>query len=215
MSVQHPQPSANSRCQPFPPPQSCCLQPPSPGSIPASPRRLSPLPPRCTIQPALGLSLTPSSLPATLPQGWSMLLAGRPWEVSSALCLPGHSLLLGMPAIPGCHKRAFPFPIPEATRSLHTSHTIQLSHLVPLNAVGCRKYLFNPQGPECLTILRSSVACGRNHILLKMILSLTMNHVTATRHEEKFWVFLDLLEGNRTVLSSMVATTHMRLLNLN
>lgn len=55
-------------------------------------------------------------------------------------------------------QKAFPFPISEATRGIHTSQTIQLSHLVPLNTMGSRKYLVNPGGleqPYCLELLGS------------------------------------------------------------
>ena len=54
--------------------------------------------PCCPIKPALVLSSTLPLLPATVPQGWSLLQTSYPWEVFSSPCLLGNSLLLGMPA---------------------------------------------------------------------------------------------------------------------
>lgn len=86
--------------------------------------------------------------------------------------LPGNNLGCNLEAgIPGCHRNAFPFPTSGATRGLHTSQTIQLSHLVPLSTVGSRKYLVNHGGlePPYYYILSCSGACGGNCVLLKTI----------------------------------------------
>lgn len=131
-------PPADSRRHPSPPPLPCHLQQAKPGTIPA-PSHLLPLTPRPAGSgplhnpPSASSNCPPGVVPAAgqLPRG-RLQCSPSPrqqpvaWDASPEA------------GIPGCHKRAFPFPIAEATRGLRTSYTIRLFHLVPLNTVGSR-----------------------------------------------------------------------------
>lgn len=165
------------------PSQLCHLQWANPGTVPAPPHLLPLLPHQTCSGPLLNPPFASSYCPPgvvlaadQLPLGslqFSLSPRQQPvaWDASPEA------------GIPGCHKRAFPFPIPEATRGLRTSHTIQLFHLVPLNTVGSRKYLFNPRGLECLTILRS--LWQKPHFAQDDPVP-NLNYLTAIKHEEKF-----------------------------